>query len=332
MSHEPLYRPVLRDAFKTAWRGWRMWPVALFAGILLSGSVYDVLWRLLNAVSPQFSLTTVITAFWQSAASNWGGIGIGATLLGGLQALQFSALMLVLGGAVAGISVICQGALVFSFGARRGTPTLKEALAVGAKAFWPVAVLNILMLALLLTIRALVTVGVAMVWNMPSSLSMLAYIAAFVAFAVIAVAAAIIQVFALNAMILQGATLAQALARATEVVKRHWIISAETGLILFGISACAWVLTVAINTVVAIPAFLLLILSAILGSGMLLKTSLFVIVGIFVIVMLAVGGWLVSVQYAAWTMLYRRLGEGGALPKIHRLLRRLTHGYHVPGA
>lgn len=332
MFHEPLYRPVLREAFKTAWQSWRLWPLALVAGILLSGSVYDILRRLLLAVGPDFSLTATLAASWNGMISQIGGVGLGNAIIGSLQVFQFSAFFLIFLGAIAGLSVICQGALVYGFGAKRGMPTLREAVAVGAKAFWPVAVLNILMLAILLVMRALIEISVSVVWDSSSTIAVIAYIVSFVVFSLIAVAATIIEVFALNAMILQGATLSQALARAAQVLQRHWIIAAETGVILFAISACAWVLAVAINTVIAIPAFLLLILSAVLGSGALLKTSLAVIVAIFFVIMLAVGGWLISIQYATWTVLYRRLGEGGTVPKIHRLLRRLTHGYTVPGA
>lgn len=332
MFHEPLYRPVLREAFKTAWKGWRLWPLALIAGILLSGNVYDVLWKLLNAATPRFSFTATVAASWQGMMANLGGIGLSDAVIGGLHVLQFSVIFLILSGAIAGLSVICQGALVYGFGARNGVPTLRDAVAVGAKAFWPVAVLNIFMLAFLFVIRILVAITVSVVGNAPTELTVLAYVLAFVVFAAVSVAAMIIQVFALNAMILQGSTLSQALARAAQVLKRHWIIAAETGAILFVISVGAWLLTVALNTVIAIPAFLLLILSAVLGSGFLLKLSLIVIVGFFLAVMLAVGAWLVAVQYATWTTLYRRLGEGGTVPKIHRLLRRLTHGYTIPGA
>jgi hypothetical protein len=43
-------------------------------------------------------------------------------------------------------------------------------------------------------------------------------------------------------------------------------------------------------------------------------------------------GYLVTLQYATWTLLYQRLGEGGALPKVHRWVRQFVHGFHVPGS
>lgn len=53
--HEPLYRPILRSAFQIAWQEKRLWWIALLAGILLTGSVYDIIWRGLNALAPQAS-------------------------------------------------------------------------------------------------------------------------------------------------------------------------------------------------------------------------------------------------------------------------------------
>ena len=337
MSHVPLYRPVLREAFQMSWHEKRLWPFALFAALLLSGSVYDVLWGMANAAAPQASLMSYIAVFWTSALGAWSNFDTTSLILGSIRVLQITALLLILGFAVAACSVVAQGVLVFVFGGEHvksnRRPSLKEAITVGGRAFWPVFVLNILAVALLLTVRGLLAIAFVGANLASSSASAyLSYIVAFIAFAIVASAATVIQVFALNAMILQGSTLAQAILRGAEVLRRHWVIAFETALLLFAVSVAAYVLTLLVNAVLGIAFFVLLAIVSILNLAPLATAVLVLGTIVFLCVSCAILGWTVALQYAAWTILYRRLGEGGAIPKIHRWVRHLTHGYHVPGA
>lgn len=331
---EPIYRHVLRDAFSAAWYAKRIWPVALVAGILLSGSIYDVLWRLLNALSPQLSLGSFVGYFGRQAVSTWSQFSLTDLILDGIQVFQLSALLLIIAMAVAGLSAICQGALVFYLANKNGKafPKVKEAITVGARAFWPIFVLNLLAILVVWATRTILGVALAITTEAGTIAAASLFFLAFIVFSLVAIIAVIIQIFALHAMILQGADLMQALERAGRLLREHWVIAAETAALLFVISVGAGMLFTAIALIFSIPLFMVLIVGTILGVTPLLSAALYVaIIGFFVVLLFAVA-YLVTLQYATWTHLYQRLGEGGALPKVHRWFRQLVHGFHVPGS
>lgn len=332
---EPIYRHVLRDAFLRAWEAKRIWPVALIAGILLSGSIYDVVWRLLNALTSQTSISVTVGFFTQQAFYNWSRFNFTDLILSGIQVFQFTAILIILGFAVAACSVICQGALVFFLGNRGGRrtgPTLKETLSVGAHAFWPVFVLNLLVMFVLWGTRSALAVTLSIAADAGTIGFYFLYLAAFIVFVAVAIAAVIIQIFALQAMILQGATLLEALERAGKTLQEHWVIATETALLLFAISLGSGLLFTAATLAFMVPLFLVIILGNLLGISNVLSIALPAGIALFIAALLILGAYLVTLQYATWVNLYRRLGEGGALPKIHRWYRQLIHGFHVPGS
>jgi hypothetical protein len=329
--HEPLYRPVLRDAFQSMWRNKTLWPLALGAGILLTGSISGIVGKMVNVLAPHFSLGSFIGTFWARATVSWAAFTPGELLLGSLKALQISAFFLILAGAIAGLSVICQGALVHALGMSK-RPRLKQSLAVGAKAFWPVAVLNLMSIAVLVATRSLLGIALGMAGNGVTAGGYFLYLLSFGVFTLVAVSAVIIQIFALNAMILQGATLLQGIERGALMLQRHWVIVFEVAAILFVIGIASWVVALLVNMIVAAPFFVVLVTAAALGSSMLLLSVLWLGIALFVLVMLTVVAAVITLQYAAWTFLFRRLGEGGAVPKLHRIFRGWTNNSHVPGA
>ncbi|MEN9558174.1 MAG: hypothetical protein RL141_543 [Candidatus Parcubacteria bacterium] len=335
-SHDPVYRHILADAFRSALRNVRAWPLAFFAGIFLTGSVSDLLWKMMNlGVEEGRGLFPSLSGLWSNAMTVWPSLRLTDLILGSLQVLQGTALLLILTAAVFGFSVICQGAIVFIIGTsspegKRGR--IREALTVGARAFWPVCVLNILILAGLWAVRMLVAALLLVAVQAGTAMTFLAYVIAFVAFVLVAAAAIVIQVLAVNAMILQGATLSKALERAAHLLHHHWIIATEIAVILFGIALGGAMLVVAINAVISIPVFILITTAAIIQSPALLHFLLGTTVTVFILSVLLVGALQIMLQYATWTLLYQRLGEGGALPKIHRWIRQVTRRYSVPGS
>lgn len=332
--HEPIYRPILRDAFRLSWQEKRLWVIALFAGILLSGSVYDVIWRGLNALAPQASILSAVVPFWQKAVDTWSGFTAAELVIGSLNALLLTAFFLLIVFALFSSSVIAQSTLVYSIGTqRRGKlPALKDALTVGARALWPVFVLNIVALTILWATRALIAIIISLVVTNFSPVGFLLYIFGFIVFVTIGAMTVIIQLFALNAMILQGATLAQGIERGYEVLKKHWVTAVETAAILLLISIGAYLLTIAVSLLLAIPYGMLLIASVLAQSGALFVAVTAAFIFLFIILVLGVFAFTVQLHYTTWTLMYRRLGEGGILPKLHRIARRFIHGTHVPGS
>ncbi len=332
--HEPVYRPIIREAFRVAWVEKRYWPVAIFAGILLSGSIYDVVWKALNALAPQATLIGTVAVFSSQASATWSRLSTANLIIGGAQVLVVTLFALVIGFAIFAASVVAQSALVFAVGAqgKKSNGSVRTAIAVGARALWPVFVLNLIAMAVLFASRALIALALSFLLAYGGGAIFLAYLLSFIVFTCVGIATVIVEIFALNAMILQGATLAQAIERGLVLLKQDWVTAIETAVILFAISFGALILLAALGMVITFV-FLMLFLLAIAAKTALIATivgvTYFTLIAVFILTLF---GFIVLVHYAAWTLLYRRLGEGGVVPKLHRIVRSWVHSYGVKGA
>lgn len=333
-NNESVYRPVLRDALVAAWQEKRLWPFAVFAAILLSGSVADVFWSKLNIFAPQASAFSTIIPFWEKASAAWSKLSATELILGSLQAFLLVAFGLVISCALIIASAISQAVIVYVIGARRRGRdiSIRDALTVGTRSLWPVLVLNLLTLAVLMATRSLIAITLSIAMGVPTGLLFTLYLVAFITFTAVSVGAVVIQIYALNAMILQGATLLQGIVRGWNILRRHWIVSIETIALLFLISAGAYVLVITAGMILAIPYLILLAVATVFGSGFLFLATTILFMLFFVAIVLSVLAMAVLAQYAAWTYLYRIFGEGGFLPKIHRIVRSFFHQTKIPGA
>ncbi len=327
MYHEPIYRPILREAFTLSWKEKRLWLLSAIAGILLTGSIHDVVYKAATAVGPERSFFSVLIPIWSGLVESWPSLTASDLIFGSLNVLLFVGFVLIILFAIFAASVIAQGTIVYAIGARRRgrIPAFRDALTVGARALWPVLVLNIIALAVLFTTRGLIAmVHTALLSNIGSFLFLL-YLVSFILFVVVGGVTVIIQIFALNAMILQGATLAQGIERGIEIFYRHWVVAIETIAILFIVSVGASILTIALLMVLTVPYFIISLTAIALGSGLLwsIVTILFFLFSFLLI--LFIFGYLVQLHYTAWTLMYRKLGEGGVLPKLHRIARQFIH-------
>lgn len=317
--HPHLYRVIIPDAFRDAWARRYIWPLALFAGLLYTGGIYDVL------------LTTFREAGRTSLGITTGGIPPALTILyqgfaaapnavAALGLIQSIAVAVVIIGAIVGLSVISQGALAFGLGGliRGRAPLFGESVTVGTRYAWRVLALNIVTLFLgwLAKFFFLVPYGLSQT-NPVTGLGVLAAIGAFL-YAVSVVALAAIHLFALNAIVLQDAHVTESLQRAWHLLRQGWLNALEIGTILFLIGAGILAAGALAFVLMALPIFLLMAAAALMNSTVIVYIGFILFVSLFFVTTFIAGMLAITFQYAAWHRLFIRLGEGGALPKIHR--------------
>ncbi len=330
--NQPLYRSALRHAFEAAWRDRRLWPLALFASLLLSAGSYDVLLRAVDLIVNQ----TSVVARGASSPGTWfllqhlwkNGSDIVSISLGvqAFIALTVFAIALVV------FSCVSQAGLVYALGAtRRGSrPTLLEAIHVGASAFWPVAALNAIVLTTLWIVRFLAGFPLYLTLTHPTPENFALYLLSFCLFVAASFVVTMIFIFALNALVLQGAPVAEALIRGVAVFKKHWLIAIETSVLLLCVALCLIAGFIVVSFFLMIPFMASLVAAAAFGSGWLWSA---IVAGgylLFVCGFLIFVAFLTQFQYATWTFLYRAIGEGGAVPKLHRWMRSLFGITRVP--
>lgn len=320
-----LYRIIIPEALRDAWSRRYLWPIALFAGLLYTGGIYDVLLASFReAKTKSLAMTSgglppVLNIVWEGIKNASDGFVIASMV----QSILVAFVIL---GTFTALSIVCQGALAFGLGGsiRGRAPMFKESLSVGGKYAWRILALNVITLFLgwLAKFFFFIPYGLSMV-NPVTGLGVLAATGAiFYALCIITLAA--IHLFALNAIVLQDAHVNEALIRAWQLFKKGWLNVLEIGAMLFLVGAGILVAGALAFVIMALPTFLLMAVAALLNSSAFVYLGFIIFVLLFFTSTLLAGMVAITFQYAAWHRLFIRLGEGGALPKLHRWWLALT--------
>jgi len=206
----------------------------------------------------------------------------------------------------------------------------RKALGIGARAFWPIATLNVMTLLAFAAIRFVVAAFMDYALTADTLAAGLLFVLAFVLFVGLAFIITIMQIFALNAMILQGASVADAILRGYVQFKRHWIVSVETALILAVVAIALNAVLTYLVFLAGMPFLLAMVTAAVIQSPVLYFGAMVLALLVMLAVFATATAMLSQLQYATWTFLYRKIGEGGVVPKIHRMVRTLFGHYSVP--
>lgn len=325
----PVYREVIPQALKIAWKNPLFWLIALFVGILNTGSSLDAFWKLFTTIQTQGTdlfIGQTIVQIWSVA--NQGGFSAVPFFQGLLAITILSVIML----AVGAFACVCQSALVHVIGNHKdGTPAkLKAGLRVGARALVPIAVLNLIIMLSIWVVRFLVSFPLSIVIGRDDILHLAVYLVSFVIFVALALVLGIIQIYAVNAMILQGASLAQAFQRAWLILKEHWLVTVETAALQAVVVILTFAAAVIAIMVLSLPPSVMYILSILNGNFALFQISIGVMIGLVLLFVAIYTGFIVTFQYALWTLMFRKMGEGGIAAKLHRMFRAVTRDTRVP--
>lgn len=323
----PIYRQVIPHALAFAWKHPLFWFLGIFAAIFNTSGALDVFWKFWNAIQSQGTDIFVGHAavrIWQAAQmGNTPGIHWLPLARGLMGVLLFFVIFL----AVAALSFIAQGALIhaigsWNFGGRKAL--IRKSLTVGAKALVPIAVLNIILVVFVWLARFGASLPLAMALGRESTLFAAVYVVSFIVFSVVALVFSIMQVYALNSMMLQGASLSQAMARAWKVIREHWLVTIETAILQSLVIVLMGLIAALALTLICLPPILLITYGAMSYNVLLMEIGFGVLTAIMFLMTLTFVGFAVTFQYATWTMVFRKFGEGGVSPKLHRLFRNLT--------
>jgi len=327
----PVYREVIPQALNIAWKNPVFWLFGIFAAVLNTSGSVDVFWKFFNSIQTQGSdmfIGNAALRFWLTAQATGGGTSW-LPYLQGILALAFFFVVII---AFIVASCIGQGAIINSIGNwkvdKRGG--FKKSLWVGARAIFPILVLNILVIVSIWVARFFVSLPLAMALGPNHPAYMAVYVVSFIVFCLLALVLSIMQVYALNAMILQGATLVQAFPRAWQLFKRHWLVTLETAVLQAVIVGLIGMATTVIGLVLSFPTVILYLLALSTANLLLFQISIGIFFAVLLIFLLVALGFTVTFQYALWTLMFRKFGEGGVVPKLHRIFRTAFNRTHVP--
>lgn len=319
--HRPLYREIIPAGVKGAWRHRWLWPIAILAGLIQTGGIIDAVLLSLHRV--RLESVTLFDASWsQSIGTIWGRVIGAQDAVGKILEAQSLVVSLTIVVATLGLAFICQGALAFGIGGSVGgrKPNFKECLHAGATALGRIFALNVVTLGLTWLARFLMLIPLAVFSQQPSAGLAVTSVIISTFYILVVLSLTAIHFFALNAIVLTGAHVTPALERAAVLLRSSWLTIIEIAVILFGVGFVTLGVGLLLFFAMWIPVFLLQLGATLLNMNALFIFCNFIGSLLFFVIMLSAGAFNISFQYHAWHLLYVRLGEGGAVAKIQRVL------------
>ena len=323
-NDKPVFREVIPHALRFAWTHPTHWVLGIFAAILFSGGALDIFWKFWSSIQSQGNLIFLgssMDRLWYAAQVSsttipWFGY------VKGILAIVF---FLVIAFAVLAFSCTSQGALVHAIGTykEKKKKSLKTALTIGSRAIFPIAVLNLMLIIFIWIARFGVSFPLAIALGKDSPMFSAVYIVSFIVFATLTLGLGELQIYALNSLILHKSTLAQALERGWKLMREHWLVTIETIIVQSFVILIMTLVVALAGIILTFPATILFVFAFLNGNMLMFQFSLGIFFAVTLLLGLFAAGFTVAFQYATWTMMFHKFGEGVAMPKLHRLFKNL---------
>ncbi len=323
----PLYREMFRDALILAWQEKKLWFFAIFALLLQSGGLLDV-------------LLTAVVRFPEDARllMQQQGTGLGSAVIAHLSGLTgFQAFMgyatlaqgLLLFGiilaAVYGMSVVSQGALAYGLGTRmRGAvPSFRACLGAGARKFWPLAGINALSMLVFWAVRVVTLIAFQLAAETPTAFAIGVFTVAFICFLLAAALVTTVHLFAINRVMLNEEHAWPALLASYKMTVQSLGIVLEHAALLFLFAFTANILGIIVFLMALVPLFIGMISAALFQFGTLVLIGIFLGYALLIGIMSVIAMATTTFQYASWQRLAWRVEDASAMTKVVRIVRRL---------
>lgn len=326
-----LYRPVLAEAGRFAWRHKNLWIFGLFAAFIMSGGVYDVVAR---SWSGALAKKTALALPYEFSVPDLEAVlraGAGNVTLA-LPPALWLALIVAAFLLAAGIwlAVTAQGALVWSARIwKTRAPTVKSSWRAGLAHFWPILAVDAASkLLIFLVVAATALPAGKLLLAHVSTQAFGIYLAAFLVAIPLALTIMLLAIFTVAGIVIHEEGLMRSVRRAWQTFRAHWIVSLEMAAIVLLIDFLVALGMVFVFFLLAVPFTLALGAVKLYGSA----AAFAVVITLAVVVVLGavavIGSALTTFRYAAWTRLYLRLESPGVSAKIIRVARATARWVH----
>jgi len=322
-----LYRKNLKQAVIIAWRHKYLWLFGLFA-TLMGGGEYEIITKGLsgdtsNSLFPNYNRLAEIGLLNKNTFANLVLIlknNFSEAIIPLLAVIAILVIFIFL----VWLMVVSQTALVDNsskiIGGKTDELGFTKGIKAGAKFFWPVVGLNLLMRAviylafLLIALPTVLSVGQA---NSPlNSL----YVVLFIILIPLAIVFAFIIKYAICYVIIKNHSFIQSLHSGWRLFAKNWLVSVEMAFILFLANFLAGLAILLALLILVVPFLFLALILYKLAS--LIGFWLVIIVGLIALLALVMlgGAALTTFQTVSWTGLFVELINRGGTSKIVRIL------------
>ena len=319
MQEGTLYRHILRHAWEITLRNKILWVLGFLAVFWGEVGAYHSLNSALGDFSaslPERISGSLPTFSWFHSFTKGGvAVGVGAIVV---LLLCFIALLV--------LALAARGGLIFEIASRhKGKKiSISDGLRRGFRAFWPLLLVGLLTkLDILLTFLMItpLTEGSAP----PFALGL--FIVAFTLVTLISLTVSFLGIYASCLIVLEGYGVVEAIRESLRLFARHWLVSLEMALLLYGLGFLVGISVLLLMAVLAVPFILLMTIVTLLHLKGLVLLVLIPAILIYMALLIVLGAGFVTFQYTAWTLLFLRL-EDQPVAKIVRLTSRFGHILH----
>lgn len=290
-----VYRPILRDAWKATWQHKSLWIFGIFAGLISTGGVVDVVFSGLQKATSTSSLLTQLldrTFIGYAYASEF---ILYISRVNPTQVVAFITVGTIVSIGLIVCGVISQAALIHGSGHTNKHP--HEIRKHVIPHFWDVFFVDVTTKIIFFILTALLTLAFF------SSTLFWLHLYIFIPTVVILY---ILSILALCDVVESKSHALNAFETALKIFKTQWLATIEFGFLLFFILLIAIFVFLAALILLSIPFSLINTIVLIIGSPILFfivntLSALFVLA-----LVLSFGGALVTFQYSSWRFFYKR--------------------------
>ncbi|MBI4435090.1 hypothetical protein HY630_00295 [Candidatus Uhrbacteria bacterium] len=299
-----LYRPFLRDAWRLTWERKSLWIFGIFAALISTGGVVDVVWRALEKVQRTESLLENL------ADSSFMGYDVAASYIGQLATLgpeRTSFIVIVstlMGILLVIIATLSQGALLL--GIRHKAHQDPYALRQQAgRHFWSLFLVGLLNKLLILLLVVLMTLPLLLISLSTSLGHGILFFLLMLVFIPASIIVNIIYMFSLIDIVEADSHPLGAIHTAARLFAKQWLATFEYGVIIFFAVFGAGLLFLILISLLVVPLSVVYATALLSGSFSLYLAFNIVSVCLLFALLLTFIGACVTFQYSAWFHFYK---------------------------
>lgn len=324
-----LYRNILKQSFKIAWRKKYLWFFGLFAIILTSNDAeFEILNRFFK--SNDSGLFSPLEAISSAGVLSWQGLNNAfsllktdpISLLASILVLVIIVLLIIF---IVWLMIISQSALVknTSLVIAGKENNIQSGVETGLRNFWQVFGFNVLNKLAIAIAAAIISLPVTLgLFSGQAVISVSLFILIFLVLVPVSLSISLIIKYAIAFRVIKGFSFIESIRRSWVLFWNNWLVSLEMAITLFVINFFASIAIIIAVLMLVWPFFLLSYLAALISAGTLLFIQILSVAIIFVFVV-ACGSFLAVFQVSSWTGLFLELINRGATSKLARTFGKI---------
>ena len=313
--HQPLYREILRQAWRLTWHQRLLWVLGLFSAVLVSGGAFDILARHISwSLHPDFGFMTV----------TWGGWHLG--LAAGLWLIALALLLAGLAAFVIFVMIRSFISLILGTGEYKVGEKLdlEKLWHAGHGHFWPVLSTIVLARVLIAILGGLTLLPLFLLilgkWSLFSSII---YPPIFLIGIVSGVVVNFLMIFVSAFLVLEKYDWKKAAAAAWRLFLKHWLVSLEMALVMFVIYLLVGLFLAVGALIIMIPVVATVIFARFVMLPGLGDVAVFAGSLLAVCLVLLAAGFLGTFHVGSWVLLFQRMKQDTAVSKLVRLVEQV---------